>query len=120
MKSTHYLDLLRGRTQDLPAVRSKVVRVFLSSTFTGTFSFESFDTFIDGFIRLNKRFVSDTLVERDSLIENVFPQLKDYCRQKYGLEFQVDFGFLIENLRTIDIKTLKIIPVRRHAMGNSN
>jgi len=65
MQSTYYLDLLRGRSQELPDVRSKVVRVFVSSTFT------------------------DTLAERDSLIENAFPKLKDYCREKYGLEFQV-------------------------------
>jgi len=31
----------------------------------------------------------DTLSERDSLIESVFPKLKDYCREKYSLEFQV-------------------------------
>ncbi|CAF3192537.1 unnamed protein product [Rotaria sp. Silwood2] len=31
---------------------------------------------------------SHTLNERDSLIETVFPKLKDYCREKYGLEFQ--------------------------------
>ena len=34
-------------------------------------------------------FILDTLTERDSLIENIFPKLKDYCREKYGLEFQV-------------------------------
>jgi hypothetical protein len=38
---------------------------------------------------IEKYFLSDTLAERDSLIENVFPNLKDYCREKYGLEFQV-------------------------------
>ncbi|CAF4272884.1 unnamed protein product, partial [Adineta steineri] len=59
------MDVLRGRYQKLPEVRSKVVRVFISSTF------------------------SDTLSERDSLIDTVFPKLKDYCREKYGLEFQV-------------------------------
>ncbi|CAF4750594.1 unnamed protein product [Rotaria sp. Silwood1] len=64
MKSSYYLDILRGRSQQLPDVRSKIVRVFVSSTFT------------------------DTLTERDSLIENIFPKLKDYCREKYGLEFQ--------------------------------
>ncbi|UJR16165.1 hypothetical protein I4U23_003075 [Adineta vaga] len=64
MKSSYYFDVLRGRSQELPDVRSKVVRVFVSSTFT------------------------DTLAERDSLIENIFPKLKDYCRQQYGLEFQ--------------------------------
>lgn len=35
MKSSYYLDTLRGRSQELPGVRSKVVRVFVSSTFTG-------------------------------------------------------------------------------------
>ncbi|CAF4090255.1 unnamed protein product [Adineta steineri] len=64
MKSAYDLDVLRGRCQELPDVRSKMVRVFVSSTFT------------------------DTLAERDSLIENIFPKLKDYCRQQYGLEFQ--------------------------------
>ncbi|CAF3724767.1 unnamed protein product [Rotaria socialis] len=64
MKSSYYLDILRGRSQQLPDVRSKIVRIFVSSTFT------------------------DTLTERDSLIENIFPKLKDYCREKYGLEFQ--------------------------------
>jgi hypothetical protein len=28
-------------------------------------------------------------VKRDSLIENIYPKLKDYCREKYGLECQV-------------------------------
>ena len=65
MNSSDYLDLLRGRYSDIPDIRSKVVRGFVSSTFT------------------------DTLAERDSLIENVFPKLKDHCREKYGLEFQV-------------------------------
>ncbi|CAF1483626.1 unnamed protein product [Rotaria sp. Silwood1] len=76
MKSSYYLDLLRGQCQELPDVRSKVVRVFVSSTFT------------------------DTLIERDSLIENIFPRLKNYCREKYGLEFRyVDmrWGIQIES-----------------------
>ncbi|CAF3499150.1 unnamed protein product [Rotaria socialis] len=64
MKSSYNIDVLRGRCQKLPDVQSKVVRVFLSSTF------------------------SDTLCERDSLIESVFPILKDYCRERYSLEFQ--------------------------------
>lgn len=82
MKSSYYLDLLRGRAQELPDVRSKVVRVFVSSTFTGDGS-SSRKTF------LSHCFLLDTLAERDSLIENIFPKLKDYCREKYGLEFQV-------------------------------
>ena len=35
MKTSYYQDILRGRSQELPDVRSKVVRVFVSSTFTG-------------------------------------------------------------------------------------
>ena len=31
----------------------------------------------------------DTTAERDSLIECVFPKLKNYCRENYGFEFQV-------------------------------
>lgn len=31
------MDLLRGRSHELPEVRSKVVRVFVSSTFSGEF-----------------------------------------------------------------------------------
>lgn len=71
MNPSDYLDLLRGRYSDIPDVRSKVVRIFVSSTFT------------------------DTLAERDSLIENVFPKLKDYCRQQYGLELQVSFTSIL-------------------------
>ncbi|CAF1355188.1 unnamed protein product [Rotaria magnacalcarata] len=74
MNVSDNIDILRGRCQELPEVRSKVVRVFISSTF------------------------SDTLSERDSLIENVFPKLKDYCREKYGLEFQYsDMRWGIDN-----------------------
>lgn len=35
METSYYMDILRGRCQELPNVRSKVVRVFLSSTFSG-------------------------------------------------------------------------------------
>ncbi|CAF4641417.1 unnamed protein product [Rotaria sp. Silwood2] len=74
MESSCHIDVLRGRCQELPETRSKIVRVFVSSTF------------------------SDTLSERDSLIDNVFPKLKDYCREKYGLEFQYsDMRWGIQN-----------------------
>lgn len=83
MKTSSHADLLRGQCQDLPDVRSKVVRVFISSTFSGTrHTFHRSLSHVTGL---------DTLAERDSLIENVFPKLKDYCREKHGLEFQVWF-----------------------------
>ncbi|XP_070534262.1 NACHT and WD repeat domain-containing protein 2-like [Ptychodera flava] len=58
--------LLYGRVGvSLPPLRSRVVRIFTSSTFT------------------------DTSVERNALMKDIYPKLKDYCKSKYGLEFQV-------------------------------
>ncbi|XP_022102528.1 NACHT domain- and WD repeat-containing protein 1-like [Acanthaster planci] len=50
---------------ELPRQRSKVVRIFTSSTFT------------------------DTSVERNALMRETYPRLKDYCKSRHGLEFQV-------------------------------
>lgn len=57
--------VLSGCLQDLPPAPSKVVRIFTSSTFT------------------------DTTVERNALMETVYPRIKDFCREKHGLDFQV-------------------------------
>ena len=43
----------------------QVVRIFTSSTFT------------------------DMLIERNTLMEYVYPKIKEYCREKHGLEYQV-------------------------------
>ena len=45
------------------------------------------------------------LMERNTLMEWVYPKIKEYCREKHGLEFQVKiatkynifFVFLISN-----------------------
>jgi hypothetical protein len=58
----------------------------------------------------------DTLSERDSLIDNVFPKLKDYCREKYGLEFQVSRNKFFLSCINISL----FIEVFGYAMGNSN
>ena len=65
--------IMAGKLTDLPGVSSKVVRIFTSSTFT------------------------DMLMERNTLMEFVYPKIKEYCREKHGLEFQVRFFFLIMN-----------------------
>lgn len=57
-------DILNGRYNRIPDLRKKFVRIFLSSTFT------------------------DTNAERDYLIEKIYPQLKEYCKQNYDLDFQ--------------------------------
>jgi hypothetical protein len=57
-----------GRLEGLPPLSSRVVRIFTSSTFT------------------------DMLMERNTLMEHVYPRLKAYCRDRHGLEFQVRCG----------------------------
>ncbi|XP_056004736.1 NACHT and WD repeat domain-containing protein 2-like [Ostrea edulis] len=57
--------ILLGCMNHLPTLNSRVVRIFISSTFT------------------------DTREERNILIEEVYPKLQSYCKQNYGLEFQV-------------------------------
>ena len=68
------VDILRGRIKSLPKKKSKVVSIFLSSTF------------------------SDMHTERDYLIENVYPKLKDYCQNQYGFEFQACLFLIISSL----------------------
>ena len=60
-----------GRFENLPPSSSKIVRIFLSSTFT------------------------DTYTERNLLIKNVYPKLKKLCKEKYDLDFQVSSGKII-------------------------
>ena len=54
-----------GHLAALPRLTSKLVRIFTSSTFT------------------------DMLMERNTLMEFVYPRIKEYCRDRYGVEFQV-------------------------------
>ena len=61
--------IFAGSLVDLPPVSSKIVRIFTSSTFT------------------------DMLMERNTLMEYVYPKIKEYCREKHGLEFQVPIAF---------------------------
>lgn len=58
------------------------MRVFTSSTFT------------------------DTTVERNALMEDVYPALKRYCRETHGLDFQVvDMRWGVRDEATDDHKT---------------
>lgn len=77
--------IVRGDIIDLPKTRSKIVRIFLSSTFT------------------------DTHEERDYLIENIYPKLRDYCKNEHGLDFQiVDMRWGIPNETSNDHSTTSI------------
>lgn len=57
--------IIEGDLNHLPPLPSRTIRVFLSSTF------------------------SDMIPERNALMEHVYPQLKNFCRQQYRLEFQM-------------------------------
>ncbi|KAL3862492.1 hypothetical protein ACJMK2_008453 [Sinanodonta woodiana] len=65
MSEAQYQSVMRGCLDNLPTLNSRLVRIFISSTFT------------------------DTREERDMLLENVYPKLKTYCKEKHGLDFQV-------------------------------
>ncbi|CAF3996393.1 unnamed protein product, partial [Rotaria magnacalcarata] len=74
-----------GKLDNLPNLASKIVRIFTSSTFT------------------------DTSMERNSLMQHTYPKLKEYCREKHGLEFQVvDMRWGVRDEATDDHKTTEL------------
>lgn len=56
--------LFSGDLERLISLPKRLVRLFISSTFT------------------------DMTLERNSLMERVYPRLKKYCREKHSLDFQ--------------------------------
>ena len=54
-----------GNFESLPPIKHPLVRIYTSSTYT------------------------DMSLEKTVLVSEVYPKLKEYCREKYGLEFQV-------------------------------
>ncbi|KAG1650116.1 NACHT and WD repeat domain-containing protein 2 [Nymphon striatum] len=69
--------IFSGSLENLPPISTKIVRIFTSSTFTVESSFISVVCCLD------------TQVERNMLMEQIYPKLKEFCREKHGLEFQV-------------------------------
>ncbi|CAG5117743.1 unnamed protein product [Candidula unifasciata] len=65
--SDKYRNLLAGRLSrdDIPTARAKMIRMYFCSAGT------------------------DCMTERDCFLKTVYPGLRDYCKKKYGLEFQV-------------------------------
>lgn len=57
--------IFAGSLEDLPTVTKPIVRIYTSSTYT------------------------DMTLEKSVLVTEVYPRLKEYCREAYGLEFQV-------------------------------
>ncbi|CAI5452798.1 unnamed protein product [Caenorhabditis angaria] len=74
-----------GQFSKIPKPQNKLVRVFTSSTFT------------------------DTTVERNALMEDIYPKLKEYCRETHGLDFQVvDMRWGVRDEATDDHMTTKL------------
>ncbi|KAK7576572.1 hypothetical protein V9T40_012858 [Parthenolecanium corni] len=77
--------IFAGSLDNLPPVSSKIVRIFTSSTFT------------------------DTTMERNTLMAQCYPKLKDFCREKHGLEFQVvDMRWGVRDEATDDHMTTEL------------
>ncbi|KAK5645668.1 hypothetical protein RI129_004132 [Pyrocoelia pectoralis] len=77
--------IFAGSLDHLPSVSSKIVRIFTSSTFT------------------------DTTMERNTLMAKCYPRIKDYCREKHGLEFQVvDMRWGVRDEATDDHMTTEL------------
>ncbi|XP_055855708.1 NACHT and WD repeat domain-containing protein 2 [Episyrphus balteatus] len=77
--------IFTGSLESLPPVSSKIVRIFTSSTFT------------------------DTTMERNTLMAKCYPRIKDYCREKHGLEFQVvDMRWGVRDEATDDHMTTEL------------
>ena len=68
---------LQGELCGLPRLSTKVVRIFTSSTFT------------------------DMLMERNVLMQFVYPKLKTYCREKHGIEFQVSSPWIFTSMTIV-------------------
>lgn len=94
------LDLLiSGDLNKLPPLPKRVVRLFISSTFT------------------------DMTLERNSLMERVYPRLKKYCRERFGLDFQVvDMRWGVrdeatDDHQTVDLCSREIANCQRLSLG---
>jgi hypothetical protein len=53
--------------------------------------------------------ITDTKEERDELIKNVYPKLRDYCQQTYNIQFQYsDMRWGIQDQATDDHSTVDL------------
>ena len=67
MEDSTYDRIFAGSFANLPRLKPPLVRIYTSSTFT------------------------DMTLEKHVLVNDVYPKLKEYCRERYGLEFQVNW-----------------------------
>ena len=70
--------IFAGNFDRLERVKHPIIRVYLSSTYT------------------------DMTMEKSILVTEVYPKVKEYCRERYGAEFQVAFSAANLQLMIID------------------
>ena len=58
-------NIFAGAFENLERVKHPIIRIYLSSTYT------------------------DMTAEKSLLMTEVYPKVKEYCRERYGAEFQV-------------------------------
>ena len=71
MEDSQVDQIFAGDLENLPPFKQPLIRIYMSSTFT------------------------DMALEKAALFSEVYPKLKEYCREHYGLEFQVRFSFKV-------------------------
>jgi len=77
--------LFSGNLDRLPPLPKRVVRLFISSTFT------------------------DMTLERNTLMERAYPRMKKLCRERYSLDFQVvDMRWGVRDEATDDHQTVEL------------
>lgn len=86
MDEKKFHEIINGNFQNIPKEKSKLVRIFLSSTFSGIFHFYMLD--VKNSLKIYF-FLLDTHTERDYLIANIYPKLKTYCKTEYNIDFQI-------------------------------
>ncbi|KAF7258386.1 hypothetical protein EG68_06202 [Paragonimus skrjabini miyazakii] len=82
-------DLCRGRIapEDLPLVSPKTLYFFICSAYVGNSLLHPCFAGASG--NGSDRPEEHFTLERRTLAEEVYPELKEYTRQRYGLELQV-------------------------------
>ena len=65
MEDSKIDNIFAGAFENLERVKHPIIRIYLSSTYT------------------------DMTAEKAILMTEVYPKVKEYCRERYGAEFQV-------------------------------
>jgi hypothetical protein len=81
--------ILTGDFEKIPDLTPSLIRIFLSSTFTGlNYTYDQNNIF--GFIPRKYHFnILDFYDERDYIIKEIYPILKKWCSEKYQKKISV-------------------------------